>query len=206
MDTFALSLDWPTAATIIAVVLGLIFRREIGQLILRTKKVGTGGLETFDAQTPQAQADRKGFEDFLRAFDNPLLVEAEAAIAKDLKDRKIEAPADRERTVIRALAAQQILNHFERVTNSIWASQMLLLRFANTQASGVTLADAKLFYEDAKSKYGAWYEQYSFEQWLAFLESHKLTQQATGTVFITLAGREFLKYHVHSGRTGPNVG
>jgi hypothetical protein len=206
MDKFALSLDWPTAATIVAVVLAVIFRRELGQLISRTKKVGATGLETYDASTPPTQPERKGVEEFIRSFDNPLLVEAEAAIAKDLKDRNINSPADRERTLIRALASQNILGHFERVANSVWASQMLLLRFANTQAAGVPLADAKLFYDDAKSKFAAWYENYTFERWLGFLESHKLIQNSNGTLLISAAGREFLKYHVHTGRSGPNYG
>jgi hypothetical protein len=205
MDASSLSLNWPTAVVLIAIVLALIFRRELGQLISRTKKVGASGLETFDVQTPQTQ-ERKGLEEFFRSFDNPLLLEQETAIAQDLKNRKIETLADRERTLIRALAGQNILGHFERVANSIWASQMLLLRFANTQATGVPISDARLFYEDAKSKYGAWYEHYPFEQWSAFLEAHKLMENKNNAFFITMAGREFLKYHVHTGRAGPTVG
>ncbi|MBI3824420.1 MAG: hypothetical protein HY294_00305 [Candidatus Rokubacteria bacterium] len=78
----------------IALVAILVFRGPLATLIGRTRRVGKGGLETFDAQPAQPTEEKKGVEEFFRSFDNPLIVEAETLIVKDLKDRKIESAAD----------------------------------------------------------------------------------------------------------------
>src|SRR6266568_2992240 len=203
MEKLAEILAWPVVVLVIVLVLIFLFRAEFGALIARTKKVGKGGLETYEGQPPQPKDDSKGVEQFFRTYDNPLLLEAEGLIMKDLKDRKIENHADREKTLVRALASSQLISHFERLDRGIWASQLALLRGLNTREGGTEAHELMPLYEDAKTNYPSWYQDYSFEQWLGFLRSFNLVTQKDSRYFITVAGREFLKYLIAVGKAAP---
>lgn len=206
MEQFAAVLAWPVVVLIIVLVALILFRAQLGVLISRTKKIGKGGIETFEGQPPQPMEEKKGVEEFFRSFDSPLLVEAEQMILNDLKERKIEVPADREKTLVRALASTNIVLHFERVHGVLWASQLACLRYLNPRDQGAKIAEIVPFYEFAKTEYPSWYENYPFDRWLGFLRSFNLVLERDSTVFITVAGREFLKYLVASGKAGPYHG
>jgi hypothetical protein len=60
-----------------------------------------------------------------------MLLEQEQLIVRDLKDRGIDAAADREKALVRALASTQLVLRFEVVYGLIWASQVSALRFLN---------------------------------------------------------------------------
>ncbi|MGE5443080.1 MAG: hypothetical protein ACM3SR_00555 [Ignavibacteriales bacterium] len=115
MEQLVATLAWPGVIPIIALVAILVFRVQISVLIGRTKKIGKGWIETFENQPAQPTEEKKGVEEFFKTFDNPLLVEGEQLIIKDLKDRNIETPADREKTLVRALASTNLILHFERL-------------------------------------------------------------------------------------------
>ena len=206
MEQIIAVLAWPVVALIVALVALLLFRPQVSALIGRTKKVGKGGIETFENQPAQPTDEKKSIDEFFRGFDSPLLVEAEQLILKDLKDRKIEGPGDRERALVRSLASTNIVLHFERVYGLLWASQLACLRYLNPRDQGAEVTEIIPFYELAKAEYPNWYENHSFERWLAFLRSFNLVRGSDSHVFITVAGREFLKYLVASGKAGPYHG
>lgn len=202
MDAFA----WPIAVVVVVVFALVLFRRDFSALINRTKEVGTGGLKTYENQPTQPVEEKKGVEDFFRTFENPLLIEAEGLILKELEGRNIKVAADREKALVRSLASSNILLNFERALGSIWQSQLSLLQYLNSRDLGSELSELGAFYMDAKGKYPSWYEDYSFDQWLGFLRSHNFITQKDSRVFITVAGREFLKYLIAAGKGGPSYG
>lgn len=206
MDSIINVLAWSAVVLIIALVAIFAFRSEMGALIGRTKKVGKGGIETFENQPPQPTDEKKGVDEFFRTFDNPLLIQSEELILQDLKSRKIEAPVDREKALVRALASTNLILHFERVYGTIWASQFATLRFLNPRDDGAELLDLEPFYEAARIQYPSWYEHYTFDRWLSYLQSFNLVMKNNSKVCITVAGREFLKYLVTSGKAGPYYG
>jgi hypothetical protein len=206
MEKFVAILAWAAVVLIVVLVAMFAFRGQIASLIGRTRKVGKGGLETFDTQPAQPTQEKKGVEEFFRSFDNPLLVDAEARIVADLENRKIETPADRERALVRALASSNIIQHFERAHGAIWASQLTCLRYLNTRDEGADTAELVPIYEVAKEEYPSWYEGQPFERWLGFLRAFDLVLERDARVFITVAGREFLKYLVAAGKSGPYHG
>ncbi len=203
MEQFAAVLAWPLVALIIALVIIFLFRDEVGALISRTKKVGKGGIETFEGQPPQPTEETKGVEEFFRSFDSPLLLEAEQLIVDDLKQRHIESGGDREKALIRALASNHIILHFERAYGNLWASQLACLRHLNSRDHGAEVTEVVPFYELARITYPSWYENYPFDRWLGFLRAFNLVCENDSNVFITVAGREFLKYLVAAGKAGP---
>jgi hypothetical protein len=206
MEKMVAVLVWPVVVLIVTLVALLLFRAPFAALITRTKKVGKSGLETFDSQPPQPTEEKKGVDEFFRSFDSPLLVEAEQLIIKDLKERKIEASADREKTLVRALASTNIVLHFERVYGVLWASQLACLRYLNPREEGTEVTEVVPFYELGKAEYPSWYENYPFDRWFGFLRSFNLVLERDSHVFITVAGREFLKYLVATGKAGPYHG
>jgi hypothetical protein len=206
MEQIIAILAWPGVVLIIGLVAIFVFRTQLGALIQRTKRIGKTGIETYETQPSQPGDDKKAIDEFFRAFDNPLLLEAEQLILKDLKDRKIESTLDREKALVRSLASTNIILHFERVHGLIWASQLSLLRFLNARDTGADIAELVVFYEMGKTGFPDWYESYPFDRWLGFLQSFNLIAKQDSRTFISVAGREFLKYLVASGKSGPAYG
>lgn len=203
MDAFA----WPAAVLIIVVFALIIFRKEISSLLNRTKEIGTSGLKAYDTPPTQPTDEKKSVDEFFRSFENPLLLEAEELILNDLKNRKIETSQEREKTLLRALASTNLLLHFERVHGTIWLSQLAALRYLNQRDTGAERADLyHHFYETAKAAYPNWYENYSFDQWLEFLQSFTLVALKDSRLFISVAGREFLQYLTATGKSDPYYG
>lgn len=197
-------ITWPSVVLSLGVLFIIVFRRPIADLLGRTRKVGKGGLETYDnAQLPAPTDTRTEVEKFLRTYDNPLLLEQEGSIRMDLKNRKLDAPADSQQVLIRALAGTQILLHFERVFSAIFASQVAILNFLNSRPEGASLDDLRPFYEDARTRFPAIYRESDFESYLGFLQSFQLLDISQGAVSIKPAGREFLKWLVENGKAGP---
>ena len=125
---------------------------------------------------------------------------------KDLKDRNIDAAPDREKALVRALAAANIIQHFERVYGVLWASQLVCLRYLNPRDNGANRSEIIPVYEAAKNEYPSWYQDYSFDRWLGFLKQMNLVLERDSKLVITVAGREFLKYLVAAAKPGPYYG
>lgn len=206
MEKIVEVLAWPGVVALVAIVAMFVFRAPLTALLQRTKSVGKSGLETYEAQPSQPGDETKAIDEFFRTFDNPLILEAEDFIRNDLKQRKIESPQDREKVLIRFLASANMMLHFERVQSLIWASQLALLRFLNARAEGADISEATVFYELGKKQFPTSYENYPIERWLGFLQAFNLIARHDSRIFISVAGREFLKYMVALGRPGPSYG
>jgi hypothetical protein len=203
MDAFA----WPAAALLLGFGFLLIFRRPISSILDRTRKVGKGGLETFDSPQLPAPAQKPDpLAEFMGTYDNPLLREQEDAILMDLKERGFADTAAAQKVLVRSLAGTQILLHFENISASIWASQISLLTHLNSRPAGATLGEVRPFYDNARKQYPAAYQNYQFEPWLAFMESFNLIERRKGVIFLSKVGREFLKWRIEAGRAGPFFG
>ena len=193
---------WPS----VAVICVLILRRPIVDLLNRIKKLGTSGIETFDQQPPQQIDEKRGIDEFIRTYDNKLLVEAEQRILTDLADKKIDAPKDREKALVRSLATSHIVNHFEWTYSVIWLSQVELLRFLNGRDGGATEDEVLQFYERGMEANPGMYQNHSIERWLTFLTNVTLVNASNDRLHITVAGREFLQYLIATGKSGPFSG
>lgn len=80
---------------------------------------------------------------------------------------------------------------------------MACLRYLNPRDHGAKITEIVPFYELAKAEYTGWYENYPFDRWFGFLRTLNLANENDSVVFITVAGREFLKYLVAAGKAGP---
>jgi hypothetical protein len=201
------ALAWPATALVLGFGFLLMFRKSIVSILDRTKKVGKGGLETFEAHQLPAPAEKPDpLAEFMGTFDNPLLREQEASIIADMKARGLADASAAQKALIRSLAGTQILLHFERVSASIWASQINLLTYLNSRPAGVPLDELRPFYDTAKQQTPEFYQNYPFEGWVAFLESFHLIERDQKTILLSKVGREFLKWRIEVGRAGPFFG
>lgn len=193
-------LAWPAAVVILGIAAMLFFRKPLTQFIGRAIEMGPKGIR---AGSPTAQEVGTAVrpspaDELLRAFDNALLVQQENYIRAELERLNITQVTERERVLIRLLAAVAIVSAFERTYSLIWGSQLGLLQFLNS--AGTVAADVlRLSYDLAAATEPEFYRNYSFDQWLGFLQQSLLIARADNAVSITLQGREFLKYLLHQG-------
>ena len=98
------------------------------------------------------------------------------------------------------MAAASIVQEFERIYSIVWGSQLGALQFLNSAGvDGTETLSLQAWYDQAAAQYVDTYTNYTFEQWLGFLQSQQLIVRANDQVGITLEGREFLKYVLHQG-------
>lgn len=141
-----------------------------------------------------------------REFDNPLVARVEEAVKKDLQGRNITSHPEREHLLIRHYAVTVLALSAERIYNFIWGSQIALLQDMNSRGAGFSEADIRVFYDRGKSVYPQFYLNYSFEQWLRFIESFSLISRHGEMFHINLEGREFLKYLLDRQYTLQKIG
>jgi hypothetical protein len=200
---------WPAAVVVIGVVFLLLYHKPLSGLIDRTQELSKSGLRTTasssqasagasSATTPALEASKA--EELLKSFDNALLLERESRIHTELEKQQIAMPAERERILVRFLAGATIALEFERIYADIWGSQIASLQFLNSASPGVASTRLQPAYDRAAKQWPAFYKNYSFENWLGFLERNGLVEITGSTIAIRLLGREFLKHLVHQGR------
>jgi hypothetical protein len=195
---------WPGVVVVLGFGFMLLFRRPITAVLERTRRVGKGGLETFESPQLPAPTDKPDpLAEFMGSFDNPLLREQEAVILADIKARWLADPYVAQKALVRSLAGTQILLLFERIQSLIWASQVALLTYLNSRPTAAPLNEVRRFYDDAAQKYPDLYHGYSFDSWVTFLASWMLIERHGEFVSLSKAGREFLKWRIEIGRAGP---
>ena len=188
---------WPIAIIIIA----LLFRRPLVRFLDRVKNIKTTGVEVAagEQDTAKFEVGPSATDEFARLFDNQLLVEREDQIRTELVRIVGADQTQKEKLLIRIIAAQAICQQFEATYQSIWGSQLTALQIANTTLDGVQSRTFETLYNQAVAQHKDWYANYSFERWLAYMESQFLSIRKDDKIYITLTGREFLKYIIHQG-------
>jgi hypothetical protein len=107
--------------------------------------------------------------------------------------------AETTEVLVRQLATQLCVSHFERVYRLIFGSQISALDLLNT--SGPLLADVikSIFFTTAGNFEPDFYQNFTFEQWLSFLVASSLVAREDDTLRITVVGRDFLVWTVNAG-------
>ena len=118
------ALVWPIAAIVIAVIAMLIFRKPLERFLDRAKKIATTGIETAagEQDTAKSEVGPSAADEFARLFDNQLLVEREAWIRTELVRIVGVDQTQKERILLRIIAAQAIVQQFETAYRTIFGS------------------------------------------------------------------------------------
>ena len=195
------ALAWPAVVLLLGFTFLLVFRKPISNLIEHTKKIGKLGIEVGHMPQDFAVISKiSPAERLLEMFDNMLILKMEETIKGELEEAAIRESHDRERVLVRYLAASLIVQKFEKVYSEILGSQLEILQNLNMVGDvGLDIDTVKSWYEQAEVSNPNVFKNYSFNRWLGFLESWSLIKRNGEDVSITLDGREFLKYLIDQG-------
>lgn len=201
---------WPVMFLSIAFIL----RGELGSLLARVSqaKVSHTGVDvSFTGQVQSTGSLEKGlvaianptpnFRDPKLQFNTSNVVRSrEALIRRDLEQLQLNTPTDATvDLLVNHLALTQCAAAAERLYRLIFGSQIAILKCLNTRTDSPE-APIRAIYGEAKGRYPAFYESYSFEEYIQFLVSWELiTVTADHKYKITETGREFLGYMVSLG-------
>jgi hypothetical protein len=200
-------LNWPTATLVIALSAFLLFRKEIGSLILRVQKISKSEA-TFADQATANQSRSQDFEaaeEVLKTLNGQILVEQEERIRADLNARGIEDPTQRERVLVRVLAVWQLVAAFEQVNARIFSSQISLLHAANDSPNGLTRTQVIPYLEYSLADETEKDDPERFDEYVGFLLRNRLIELNGENYKITPLGKELLVYQIHHGHPGPKL-
>ena len=199
------SLGWPHFAFAFGVVFVLIFRRHLGALLDRITSIDRGGIKT--QPVPEAQREEKKSEaaqELLDAIQHSIVLkDIETRIGAELQARELDTQSDTARVLIRHLAATRILLEFEQVQYFIFGSQIFLLKKLNEvagqgQPKSFVTAHFKRLREDV---FPDTFQDWTLEQYLAFLLGRQLILLSGDTYHITNLGVEYLTWMARNGRS-----
>lgn len=197
--------SWPLVALIIGIVALGLFRKALAQFLGRASQVGVAGVKiTAKAQeqkTLEAPSQISKADELAAAFQSALITEVETNLRKQVDEFSSDS-SEREKMLVKVLAAHQIALDFEKIYRAIFGSQLTMLQ--SLTASSSVFEDPETYrpyYEQAKSKLPDFYGSYTFENWLSFLQSQVLITQQNQKIAITVRGKEFLKYLIEHGYT-----
>ena len=149
--------------------------------------------------TAKSEVGPSAADEFARLFDNQLLVQREGWLRTELVRIVGTDQTQKEKFLLRMIAAQTIVQQFEATYRTIYGSQLNALEITNATPGGVQLGIFATLYNQAAARDKELYANYSFEQWLEYIERQALSIRKDDKIHITLEGREFLKYIMHQG-------
>ena len=136
--------------------------------------------------------------EFYRVSKGPFLDELEAhfqRLAVYHKDQK-----EREQFLVRALAAGGVSYLHDTTWYTIFRSQLEALNELNSR-SAMLLEELKRFYDAAAAEHAKYYKDYTFDNWVSYMNAQALVRQDGPIVQITVRGKDFLKYLIQTGRS-----
>lgn len=160
------------------------------------------GIPTLSAllgQNPNISFDPKQF--FARSYFSPLTAEVEQNI-KTIAQRS--SPQDREAFYARFIGVGVVAYQHDVTWFTIYRSQLEAMAELNSRGM-IPVADLKKHYDNAALACPSVYANYSFDQWLYYMESRMLiAKYPSQMVEISFNGKDCLKYLAHHGLNTSN--
>ncbi len=198
-------MSWPIAIISLGTIFLLLFRQSINKFLGRVREVGPTGMRTgpeYPKTTLEPSLEHV-VDDAVKASSNPTIIEYEKSIRKDLEALKRTDESKQIKILVSALATTQVTLYYEQIFNSIWRSQLSLLRHLNSISNGETLEELRTFYDQGASIRPEVYANYSFERYIDYLTVHKLMEKHDNLYWITQVGIDFLAHLVKLGKKDP---
>lgn len=196
----------PHIILVIFLVLLPLYRKEIRSFMGRLAKSDIGpGLQI---RTPPAQIDTsepsssgKPAPLIQSEISHPAVARRAEELRAQLDELNLQDAESREKQLLRDVAVNEIMRHFEIVYRTIFSSQLYALRRMNEALYGVPPSELQEIFEDARTRnqnqFAAWH--YNYDGWLAFLTQSGFVVLEGTQAKITDYGRLFLTYLVQSG-------
>jgi hypothetical protein len=180
----------------------LIFKQQCASFLGRLRSVGKDGLKAGpSAEQPSQEADKlKQAQQLVQVFDSPVLLEREKNIKNDLQKRGLQHEGETIDVLVRYLAQSQLINTFEEAYRTIFGSQIFLLKLANqSRGSGLMAYAVAAHFTNVQKSFAPVFDQWTPEQYVAFLLSTGLLTSGSNAYYITNLGVDFLEWMVKAG-------
>ena len=190
-------MEWliaPVTIVVIVTIFIVIFRTPIIRMIGRIKKLGKGGfeLDTEQSKNEIQQSPTKTADDLIKGIDNQLIREIE----NEFKQHLDGMPDSEKIKALSRLFAASLWGYMATNTyRLIFGSQIAALEFLNSHHK-VPRDSLRPFYAAAANRHPDFYQNYSYDQWLGFLESQVLILYDADLIGVTVRGQEFLQHLV----------
>lgn len=137
-----------------------------------------------------------------RIGNSIVITDLENSIKKELEEKNLDIEGETVDVLLRHLAGTQLLLAFERVHSVIFGSQIYLLKELNTSIpSGLIEDEVFAHYERVKQHFKDTYNNWTEEQYLAYLYSNFLIKKEDdNTIHITNFGVEYLTWIARNGK------
>lgn len=192
-------LAWPLCVAVIAIIFLFIFQKEIREKISKIKSVSRNAILMEPTQETNI-TNYHSNDDLLGKNDSITVKEQKERIKKDLKDRNLDNnPTEANDILIHQLAITQLKLDFERIYNTIFGSQIYLLKKLNENTK--LKKDVHSYISSVISNNETLHD-WSIEEYLNFLLGHSLIviDPQKELFNITYIGQEFLLWLLQSGK------
>ena len=203
--TFITKLTEHSAWPISIIVVTLILRKPISNILEKLKKANIQGNEfEFGNQVVQktSKLDETPISIPIPTDTVGMQKEYEQLIKRDLRTANVQTPEEKENILISHLAATQLNAAYEKISSTIFGSQIELLQSINSANKPASLNSLKLFYDHSAQKYPEFYKSYDQKSYINYLLHMKLIKENENGYLITTFGIGFLVYITEKGLTG----
>jgi hypothetical protein len=197
------SISWPHITLILGVVFLLLFRKEIGNVILRIKRFGKEGVHVDDELIPQKteETETSSILDHIEIEKTVLLKVVEGSIFQDLENRGLDYGSDTTKVLVRNLAVERIRLEHEQTYSAIFGSQILLLKKLNeVMGSGREREYIEGIFASVKKHYPEEFSNWTVDIYSRFLFDRSLITIQDDNFHITDKGQDFLIWLARTGK------
>jgi hypothetical protein len=132
---------------------------------------------------------------FYNRLDHRYTAEVEASVRQTAS----QVPtADKDTYYARALTVASIYFQFEILWSSIYASQIKALQALNNRQ--LKRENLSHFYEEVAKASPSSYANYSFDEWLGFMQTQTLIRYDGDLIGITIKGKDFLRFLIDDSK------
>ena len=153
------------------------------------------------------EIDENVVQELLDAIGNSIVIEEmENKIKTDLDRRGLPYDSKTDTILIRHLAGTQLALNFEMIHNTIFGSQIILLKKLNTNIpTGLRENDVSIYISNVNETYTGSFSDWDTERYLNYLYATSLiVKSQEGKIHITNKGVEYLSWIVKNGRREDN--
>ena len=174
------------------------FKAPISKLIARIKTASTKGVDFFQEQ--ESPKSEQGL-DLLRSVpSSPIVIQNEIYIKNQLVEKGVVNPAEQNEILIRQLAFNNLVARFHDVHNSIFGSQIYLLRRMNRfRENGLSREDVESHFRKVEELHTSNFEAWDTDMYLRFLLQRNLIIAGGAGYQITEFGVEYLSWLEQQG-------
>ncbi|MFH0883651.1 MAG: hypothetical protein V2A56_11740 [bacterium] len=195
-------LNWPFVVLVLSISFMILFKKQIERLITRVKSFTKNGFEMQGLEKEQVDNTKQSLKYLERSLKSQLLRETEDNIRKEMTEAGYKNLDDCHDLLIQRLAVAQMAYVFEVAYNSIFGSQIRVLKMLNeNRIDGMTKEQLTNYYEIVKNASNGFLDDYNLDNYLGYLFMYGFLGTKDSRYFITVRGAEFLSWMAALGKS-----